>query len=185
MISSMNSPDGETFQARSHNNCDKLKLILFTLLLQYYLTCLHNLHWGYAILVQGKPGHCLMVMHSWRRAPQYFDCYLRSERNQRQPDHSGSGRQVGRIAHTTPLAPVGFLTPRSEPRRLLAVDLRLSTTLGLIFHIEWQCLLAQEKRRKVVHNGGRFTTSRLFQRTSQLRLAPAAARRTFNQGPQV
>ena len=99
MISSMNSPDGETFQARSHNNCDKLELILFTLLFQYYLTCLHNLHWGYAILVQGKPSHCLMVMHSWNRAPQYFDCYLRSERNQRQPDHSGSGRQVGRIAH--------------------------------------------------------------------------------------
>ena len=107
MISSMNSPDGETFQARSHNNCDKLELILFTLLFQYYLTCLHNLHWGYAILVQGKPGHCLMVMHSWNRAPQYFDCYLRSERNQRQPDQSGSGRQVGRSVqlHTPPLPP--------------------------------------------------------------------------------
>ena len=87
MISSMNSPDGETFQARSHNNCDKLELILFTLLFHYYSTCLHNLHWGYAILVQGKPGHCLMVMHSWRRAPQYFDC---SPEIRTEPETTGS-----------------------------------------------------------------------------------------------
>ena len=79
--------------------------------------------------------------------------------------------------------PLGFLTPRSEPRRLLTVDLRLSTTPGFIFHIEWKCLSAvdNKNRSEAFSNGGCFTTSRLFQRTSQLRLAPAAARRTFNQ----
>ena len=87
--------------------CDKLEFISFILLFDYYSTGLYNFHWGYAIVVQGKPGHCLMVMHSWSRAPQYFDCYLRAERNQRQPDQSGSGRQVGRSVQlpTPPLPP--------------------------------------------------------------------------------
>ena len=110
MISSMKSPDGETFQALSYNNCDKLELIiLFTLLFLYYLTCLHNLHWGYAILVQGKPGHCLMVMHSWSRAPQYFDC---SPESRTEPETTGSEwlREAGwskkcAIAHTTTTTP--------------------------------------------------------------------------------
>ena len=190
MIFSVTSPGGEKFQTLSCKDCDKLELFLFTLLFDYYcLICLHNLHWGYAILVQGKPGHCLMVMHSWSRAPQYFDC---SPEIPTEPETTGSwwlweaGWSKCAIAHsTTPLAPVGFLTPRSEPRRLLTVDLRLSATPGFIFHIEWQCLSAEEKKSKAVNNGGRFNTSRLFQRTSQLCLAPAAARRTLKQGPQV
>ena len=64
MICSIKSPDGEKFKALSYNNCDKVELILFTLLFDSYLTCLHNLHWGYAILVQGKTGHPLSDGHA-------------------------------------------------------------------------------------------------------------------------
>ena len=87
MIFSVTSPCSKTFQTLPCNNCDKQEFILFTLLFHYYLTCLHNLHWGYAILVQGKPGHCLMVMHSWSRAPQYFDC---SPESRTEPETTGS-----------------------------------------------------------------------------------------------
>ena len=133
-----------------------------------------------------------MVMHSWSRAPQYFDC---SPEIRTEPATTGSCwlREAGWSKcglHTPPplrSLPLGFLTPRSEPRRLLTVDLRLSTTPGFIFHIEWKCLSAvdNKNRSEALSNGVCFNTSRLFQRTSQLRLAPAAARRTLNQGPQV
>ena len=135
-----------------------------------------------------------MVMHSWSRAPQYFDCSATlftwdpngTRDNRIRVAPGGRLVEVCNCTHHRSL-PLGFLTPRSEPRRLLTVDLRLSTTPGFIFHIEWQCLSAvdNKNRSEALSNGGCFKTSRLFQRTSQLRLAPAAARRTFNQGPQV